>query len=174
PLDYYRVHPCLPTHPKDRIIECPSEPLSAQGREVRTEVNLVGRIQGFSIFDLAFFFPDGEERRVGPDLKAILVQTRQNEYHEIYVIERNETWGEIRPSRIESAGRIQLLVTRYYDGGNKGAFGEDYFIFDRTGPIRLDPEPVFKAATGVLPKGIRTWPPMSRFTFSSQIWEVGT
>src|SRR5579863_8745504 len=95
PLNYYRVHPCLRTDPKDRIIDCSSEPLPAQGREVRTEVTLVGKIQGFSILDLTFFFPGGEVHRVGPDLKAILVQTRQNEYHEIYVIERNETWGEI-------------------------------------------------------------------------------
>jgi len=107
-------------------------------------------------------------------MKSILVQTGRDQFHEIYVIVQAGVLARISPSEITKAGQHQVLYSRYDDGGNQGGFAETCFVFTKGGPVRLDFDPVFKAADGVVPKGKRVWFPMSETDFELMEWRVQT
>jgi hypothetical protein len=139
---------------------------------VRTKLRFVGSIRRFAIYDLDYYFDEDYQGEDTVGLKSILVKTGPDEFHEIYVRDLADVFARIHPSEIVNAGQQRLLGSGYSDGGNAGGFTEVYFAFDRNGAIRMDFEPIYKAATAAVPKGRTVWRPASKFDFPSLKWQA--
>src|ERR1700691_1767340 len=89
PLAYFRVHPCLRSDRKDRVLQCfaDGKPPSTTFKLIRTELIEAGKIGSFDVWDLNYFFDAGHSDINYFDMRSVLVQTGSDEFHEIYVIE---------------------------------------------------------------------------------------
>lgn len=78
PLSYFTRYPSLRDEDGDFCHLCPPDKalaLAKQQKE-RAEVRLIGKIRGFAIYDVLYYFGDEQE----PGWKSILVQTQTNQY----------------------------------------------------------------------------------------------
>jgi len=116
--------------------------------KVKTDLNLVGTLAGFAIYDLYYRF----ETEGSVDTKLILVKTGSDQYREIYHREPTQIDARAVRSLFVRAGNGQLLEARYIVGG-RSPDEYDYFWFDKTGAILMDFRPIFAAAKSALPTG---------------------
>ena len=153
-LAYFTRYPALRDESGDACYLCTDDEklVSAMQSKVRSELKLVGTLAGFEVYDLFYRF----QCEGCVDHKAILVRTGVDEYREIYHLEPTHADAFVGSSVI-NVGREQLLGTRYMDGGNKGAYSDDFFWFAKSGATWVDFDGVRKAARAVLPKGASLW-----------------
>jgi hypothetical protein len=150
PLSYFTRNPSL----NDAGGVCNTCPSKKQ----RTEVRLVGKVHGFKIYDVFYYFtrrwinpPPGNAELHDERLewKAILVRAGPNQYREIWRSEK--TQGDIFPSFLFQVGNETLL----------GLVDECYRLYcekqnwwvTKDGVLRIDISPIWKAAGEVLPEG---------------------
>jgi hypothetical protein len=88
PLSYFTRYPGLRDEDNDLCYLCPPEKRLAEAkqRKARGEVRLVGKIRGYSIYDVLYFF----DEEPLPRWKSILVRTQPNQYREIWHYQKNE------------------------------------------------------------------------------------
>jgi hypothetical protein len=104
-LSYFTKYPGLRDVDGDFCLGCSPEKklAAAKAQKARTEVKLVGTIQGLAIYDVLYFFDDEPE----PQWKSILVRTGPNRYREIWHYQKIQ--GGIWPSFLVKAGNQTLL-----------------------------------------------------------------
>lgn len=120
----------------------------------KTELKEVGRLKGFTIYDLYYRF-DGNVDRAEIDWKSILVEVSPGSYREIYHLQ--PTNALIKPSFIGKAGSEQLLVTHDEIPGTGNFSYEDYFWFSPAGAARVNIEEIGRTVQALLPKGYGVW-----------------
>jgi hypothetical protein len=168
-LRYFRGQPCRETDPNDRPFECGSPASRAAQPGMRTTLQMVGRIDGFTIYDLKYFSPGKTE----PDQRSVLVSIGPDEVHEIHV-QGNAIGGTFFPIKIIAAGQQSLIEVKWDDGGNAHSVHEDYFLLTKEGAILLDFAAVITAAKQAIPPGMIMYQPTSRFDFNAFLFSIGT
>lgn len=128
----------------------------------------MGRIDGFTIYDLEYFFRGETE----PGRRSVLVRIGANEVHEIHTRE-NVVLGTFYPIKIIAAGQQSLIEVKWDDGGNAHSVYEDYFLLKKTGAILLDFAPVVNAAILAVPMEMVTYQPTSRFDLNTFVYSIG-
>jgi hypothetical protein len=103
-------------------------------------------MSGFEVIDV--FYHD-ECNGCGAS-KAILIKTGPDEFREIYHLEAHLPGESATPSFVVSLGRDKILGTLMASG--RFDLLEDYYWFNREGPVRIDITPVWEAAKSTLPK----------------------
>jgi hypothetical protein len=155
PLAYFTEHPMLRDESGDFCPLCsPDKRLAeAKKQKVASELRSVGTLGGLEVYDLFYRF----KCEGCVDWKSILVKTGPDEYREIYHREPTQVDAHAGPSFIVNVRQDKLLGARYMVGGNKGEYEDDYYWFDKNGPVLVDFGPVRVAARSVLPKGRNLW-----------------
>lgn len=171
-LAYFLVDPC---HESDRVLQCDPQPSAVESeRRSKTRTNLreVGKIGPFVVYDLEYFF-SGEEP--APAMRSVLVGTMPDRLHEIDV-QGNGPNGELFPTEILDVHhrRQHVIKVKFDDGGNAHAVHEQYFVILEGAALLLDFTPVFDAASRIIPNGMMTYQPTSRFDFNSLVFHVQT
>ena len=157
PLSYFTQYPslrdssfCYLCPPEKRLALAKQEKLN---EKQRTEMRLVGTVHGFKIYDVIYYF----SRRSGnseyhddetPEWKSILVRTGPNQYREIWFDQK--TQGDFSPSFLFQVGDKTLLGL--IDDCYRRYCEQQYWLFVKDGPTRLDLEPIWKAASTLVPK----------------------
>ena len=155
PLAYFTEYPMLRDEDGDFCYLCALDKRLAEAkkRKVETEVQLVGTLQGFEVYDLFYRF----KCEGCPDWKSILVKTGPDQYREIYHLQPTQVDSHAGASFIVNVGQDQLLGARYNVGGNKGIYSDDHYWFHKSGPALVDFGPVRVAARAALPDGKSLW-----------------
>ncbi len=180
PLAYFTRYPALLDESGDFCYLCtPQKKLSAAmaAKEPKAEVRLVGTIKGLTIYDVFYRF----ESDGAVDWKSILIKTAPNVYREILHCEPTHVDARALPSVITQLGTELLLNSRYFAGGNKGMYVDDYYSFDQIGPTLVDFAPILAAGRAVLPKGVMLWgggdsnspKTLTLMRFKLQVWNDG-
>jgi hypothetical protein len=165
-LAYFRLDPCSRDDVNDRVIQCGSPEENAK---THTEVNLVGRIGAYSVYDLQYFLARGGAK---VSMRSVLVETAPNQIHEIHV---RESWdGTISLARILSAGQQSIIGVTFDDGGMYHIVYEDYYVISKGVAVLLDFKTAFDAASRVVPRGMDTYQPTSRFDFKALLFHIRT
>ncbi len=174
PLAYFTRDPfmrddgdqfCTACTPQDKAT------LHAQ-HKFKTELTKVGDLRGFAIYDLFYFFDDDIATRQ-IDWKSILVKVAPGRFREIYHLQ--PTQAIVRPSFLLKVGDRQILATRDQIPGTGNNFYEDYFWFDRDGPVRIDIDVIPKVLKAILPAGSGVWKGgglhMKTLTYRMPVWK---
>ena len=151
PLSYFVRDPFLRDDGNDFCIACTPEEKSTLHLKIksRTEVQRVGVLNGFEVFDVLYYF--GEDGTL--DWKAVLVKVGPDQYREIFHVQRTQVDQYVGPSKLVTAGQERLLSTVAFVGGNKGMEYGDYFWLSKNGPVLLDTGVLVTAARSALPNG---------------------
>jgi len=136
-----------------------------------TKLRIVGRIGAFTVYEL-LYFSGGDESK--PYLRSILVETAPNQLHEIHVQEAAGSLMTLFPTEILSVGQQSIIRVKFDDGGMYHIFYEDYIVIFQDGTVLLNFEPVFKAASLVVPKGMDTYQPTTRVDFENLLLTIET
>jgi hypothetical protein len=176
PLAYFTQDPFLRDDGNDFCTSCTPEGKATvhTHHRARTEVQSVGKLQGFAIYDLFYRFDDHiDSGQI--DWKSILVETSPEQYREIYHLQ--PTQAEIGPSFFLKAGADEILVTRDQIPGAGNYYYEDYFWFDPGGPVRIDLDPIGQAVKSILPADSTVWNGgglnMASLTYHMPVWKKG-
>jgi hypothetical protein len=147
PLSYFTRYPSLRIE-EDKVLGTPEQRLAAAKKvKSRTELHLVGNINGFAVYDL-FSYVEGPYSNGGnPDWKSLLVKTGPDRYREIYHNEPNE--GKVMPSFLRQLGGETVLGT--FDNQYRMDAAEEFWCFSMGVPIRLNFEPLWQGAVKTTP-----------------------
>jgi hypothetical protein len=150
PLAYYTSDPFLRDDGNDFCISCTPAEKSTIHLQMpsRTEVRFVGKLQGFSVYDVFYYFD-----QVGDRWKSILVKTKSDQYYEIFHVQPTFANAEFKPSFIFKVRGEKYLGTRDLIPGTGVYFYETYWWFNRKGIIPVDTSPINEAKKAILPKG---------------------
>jgi hypothetical protein len=118
----------------------------AKSEKATVEVNFVGTLRDFAIYDVLIRFEQAE--RVW---KLILVKIGPNRFREIYHLEAAYD-TEIEHPFVAKVGPEYILVSRDVFAGNGVETCQAYFWFDKGGPMWIDWSPIWQAARSVAPK----------------------
>jgi len=153
---YFECHPLqyflYPTDPKDEV-----------------QSQIVGGINGFTIYDVVHTVPpgdDGDVFHVGDpadafpqgSMKMIVVERKPGEFCEIfYEYDEGDPDGHlavvsVNPSYILHFDSDTVLATDDYFTGNAALRDEAYWTFDKDGPILLDLSIIDKAVENLVQK----------------------
>jgi hypothetical protein len=146
PLSYYTRYPSL----RDDYFcgNCSSGQRLALAKQEKllgirnTEVKLVGTVHGFKIYDVIYWYGDKTE------WKSILVRTGPNQFREIWFDDKIQ--GEFSPSFLFQIGDKTLLGL--IDDCYRRGCEQQYWLFEKDGPTRLDLESIWKAPWTLLQK----------------------
>lgn len=164
PLSFLRMHPCLRPAELERVGQCfaDGKPPADAFKVLRTDLKLVGKVDGFSIFELSYYFDDSNT--IG--MSSVLVQTGPDEFHEIYDSEVIGPGAGLE-SRVVDADGTQLLEVTYFTGGAyDGGLRHFLAFFGKDGPTHLDFTPVYEAAG----KAGGGWELGAEFDFANMTW----
>lgn len=175
-LAYFLVDPCLRSDANDRrVYQCDLK-LSAVELErpskTRTSLRVVGKIGQLIVYDLEYFFSDQE---FGPNMKSVLVQTAANEVREIDVRSAGPR-ETLLPTQILRGehGQPPVIKVNFDDAGIYHFVHEEYFVILNGVALLVDFTPVFDAALKIIPNGMTTYQPTSRFDFKSHVFHIQT
>jgi hypothetical protein len=176
PLAYFTRDPFLRDDGDQFCADC-SAAGKAQVHEAhkfKTELQKVGRIGGFDVFDLYYYFDD--DASTGQiDWKSILVETASGQYREIFHLQ--PTQAMIQPAYFVDAGGEQLLATRDVIPGTGNNYYEDYWWFGPEGPVRINLEVIATALRSSLPPGYGVWKggglDLPHLVYRSSVWKDG-
>jgi hypothetical protein len=153
-------------------IALPSAQELERRKATTTELNLVGKIDGYSVYDLDYAFTGHAYLR---GMKSVLIESAPNQFHEIYVRALDNMQGQGEwPTEIIDDGQQSILKMKFEDGGNYVIVYEDYFVIVNGIPVLLDFDPVLKAAKEVVPKGMTAYQPTSEYHFGSHVFSIRT
>ncbi len=140
----------------------------------KTELKEVGKLKGFTIYDLYYQF-DGTVDRAEIEWKSILVEVSPGKYREIYHLQ--PTNAVIKPSFIGKAGAGEILATRDVIPGTGNYSYEDYFWFSPAGATRINIEEIGTTVQTLLPNGYGVWKggglDMEAMKYRSGVWKDG-
>jgi hypothetical protein len=168
-LRYFRVDPCSRNDEKERFGYCEPDGETQRWARTRTNLRTVGKIGDFTIYDLEYFLDIGYP---GPHLRSVLVETPGHLFHEIYLQESLS--GVIFPTEILKAGQQPVIKVKWDDNGNCHIVYEKYFVILGDVAALLSFGPAIRAAEKALPRGKRTYQPMSEFNLKSLVYSIGT
>jgi hypothetical protein len=148
PLSYFTRYPSLRIE-EDKVLGTPEQRLAAAKKvKARTELHLIGNINGFPVYDLFSYVESPYSSNGGsPDWKSILVKTGPDRYREIYHDEPNE--GKVMPSFLRQLGGETVLGA--FDNQYRMDAAEEFWCFSMGVPIRLNLEPLWQAAMKATP-----------------------
>jgi hypothetical protein len=176
PLAYFTRDPFLRDDGDDFCTSCtPVDKAAVHAKHrFRTELKIVGELQGSTIYDLFYRFDDHiDSGQI--DWKSILVETSPGQYREIYHLQ--PTQAQIGPSRFLKAGKDELLATRDLIPGTGNNYYEEYFWFGPDGPVRIDLDAIGKAVQSVLPADTSVWNggglDMESLSYHMPVWKKG-
>ena len=151
-LSYFTRYPLLRSEYSQVFWGCTPEQKIARAKatKAKAEVSLVGKVTGFAIYDVITHF----EEEGSTTWKFILVQTGPDRFREIYHPEPSQSDSRIEPSIVVKGSGEFFLRTRAWVGGNGGYTYEEYYGFNKYGPIHIDLSPIGKAAGFVLPSDV--------------------
>jgi hypothetical protein len=167
-LSHFRGRPCTQNDPDGPLFRCGSPTSRAYQTGARTTLQTVGRIDGFTIYDLRYF-SSGETE---PGQRSVLVRIGADDVHEIHARE-NAIGGTFYPIKIIAVAQQPMVEVKWDDGGNAHSVHEDYLLLRKTGAILLDFAPVVNAAKRSIPADMVTYQPTSRFDLNALMYSVG-
>jgi len=175
-LAYFTRDPFLRDDGDQFCIACTPQDKAAvhSGHTFKTELRKTGYLRGFAIYDLFYFFDDhiGTRQR---DWKSVLVRVAPGRFREIYHLQ--PTQAIISPSFLLKSGRDEILAIRDPIPGTMGNYYEDYFWFDRDGPVRIDIDSIPRVLKNMLPAGSGVWKggglDMKALTYRMPVWKEG-
>jgi hypothetical protein len=140
----------------------------------KTEVNKIGMLRGFAIYDVFYRFDDHVDAKTA-DWKSIHVEASPGQFHEIYHLQ--PTAGELNPSYLLKVGSEKIVATSTLIPGTGSYYYEDYFWFSSAGAERIDIEKITGAAQSVLPNGNGVWQggglDMTAQRYFMPVWKEG-
>jgi hypothetical protein len=175
PLAYFTRDPFLRDDGDDFCSACTPHDKAAQHtkHKFKTELQKVGEVRGFAIYDLFYFFDDHVQSG-DIDWKSILVADSSGEFREIYHLQP-PIQTKIEPAFLFNAGGDELLGTRDSVPGTGDQYYEDYWWFDADHPVRIDTAPVNEALKSILPDGFGVWKggglDMKALRFRNTVWK---
>jgi hypothetical protein len=137
--------------------------------KTHTTVRLVGRIGAFTVYELLYF--SGPESQAY--LRSVLVETAPRQLHEINVQEAASPMA-LFPAEILRIRQQSIVRVAFDDGGMDRIFYEDDVIISQGGTVLLNFEPVYKAASLAVPKGMDTYQPTTKIDFESLLFTIET
>lgn len=156
PLAYFTRNPFLRDDADQFCSACTQSDKAAMRsrHKFRTEVRKVGKLYGFTVYDVFYSFDDDIATKQ-IDWKSILVEVSPGQFREIYHLQ--PIAGQIKPSFFLKVGAEEILVTRDLIPGTGNNYYEDYFWLSPSGAARIDIEAIIKAVQSVLPPGLGVW-----------------
>jgi hypothetical protein len=130
PLQYFTQYPSL-HDAYEYCYGCTSEETQAAARKdrVRSDVRLLGRWNGRSVYDIFYYFDDEKE----PRWKSLIVQRRGGLYSEILQVHQVNPPDPIRHSQVVRKGTSQLLCAS--DNCDRSGCIAPCFRIDAEGPV---------------------------------------
>jgi len=110
----------------------------------------IGEVQGFSIHQILHTIQMEDWKLF---IKMVLVKRRADDFCEIDNAEYDAIMDSIEPASILDLNSQKVLATRDRVSGNGNFYVEEYWIFDKHGPIPLDQGVVYETLKKLLPKG---------------------
>lgn len=166
-LRYFQGPPCSGNGPDCPLFQCGSPVSKNYQAGTRTTLEIVGRVDGFTIYDLKYSSPEDPK----PGQRSVLVSIGPDEVHEIHVRE-NMPGGTFYPIKIIAVAQWPMIEVKWDDGGNAHFVHEDYFLLRKAGAILLDFAPVVNAAKSSIPADMVTYQPTSRFDLNALMYSV--
>jgi len=166
---YFRIDPCARTDEKIALLQCNPYPSAEElkGRlKMRTDLEVVGTIGSFTIYDLFYLDPDLPD----PFARSVLVKTAPNQLHEIHIGANSVRFG----AEIVEAGQQHIIKVKYEDEGNLRFVNEYYFVILKEGAVLLDFAPVIEAASKAPSSDMVTYQPTSKFDLDSLVFRIQT
>ena len=118
----------------------------------KATVGKLGEIRGFEIFVVDYTCQCTQQGHPFLPAKSLIVKTGPDEFRELLFARREVDGGSLSHEIVTADAETALLWSVFTFGGNHHPFEEYAFRFDK-GPIRLNLEPVKKAASAALPQG---------------------
>jgi hypothetical protein len=176
-LAYFQVDPCLRPE-SDALVgamECtwrgapPPTPDERKRRaEARTKLVEVGKIGGFTIYDLWYSRGNGTYPP-DPSLRSVLVKVAADRYREMDVQIR---WGAIFPaSQIGKLDGEPILIANYHDGGNHSSVHQRLYMFRAGGWETPDFKAVDEAVAKLKPD-MSVLDSTNDYTSLTYVWQV--
>ena len=144
------------------------------GNKEKVERKSIGEVQGFAIRQILHTIP-----MEGWDLfiKMILVERRPGEFCEIDNAEYDAPMDSIDPASILDLNSEKVLATRDRVSGNGNFYIEEYWTFDKQGPIPLDQGVIYETLKKLLPKGKDVLNgggfDIGKLCYAMPVWQVG-
>ena len=148
-LAFFTRHPLLRSEDPNTFRNLTPEQKVAKAKNEKStvEVNFVGTVRGFTIYDVLIRF----ERPGGDVWKLILVKIGPDRFREIYHLEAAYD-TQIEHPFVAKVGTEYILVSRDVFAGNGVETCQAYFWFDKDGPTWINWSPIWQAARSVAPK----------------------
>lgn len=109
----------------------------------------IGAVKGFAIYDVVHKIDEGELF-----MKMILVERRAGEFCEIFQQDFSPGEVVVKPPYILDADSEPILATQDSVTGTGGSVIEDYWTFDKDGPIPLNLSIIAQTTRNLLPDGL--------------------
>jgi hypothetical protein len=146
PLAHFTRYPALLNESGDFCYLCPPQKrisMAMAAKEPRAEVHVVGKISGFTIYDVFYRFQSEGEI----DWKSVVVRTGTDRYREIFHNEPTE--GRPNASFFAKLGDQMLLGVQ--DNQYRMDTVEEYWCFADSKAFRIDFAPIWNAARKITP-----------------------
>lgn len=123
--------------------------LTQSGPKDKVEVKTIGTLEGFSITQVLHTPEDEEE----PAIKLVLIERKPDQFCEIFQSEYDFPIESVEPLRIVDVESQKVLMNHERVSGNGNFYLEEYWTFDKKGPISLDLGVIDVTLREVLPPG---------------------
>ena len=138
---------------RHRCEGCSSTEKADLQSRVQTTIVKVGKVRGFDVYDVTYEETvDAAGATFTTSSKSILVQTAQDEFHEIFYGDPYAN-ADIDDAKIVTTGDDQTLVWVRRNSGGKSFPEYVLFRIDSGGSAHVDFDPLWKAASSLLTSG---------------------
>ncbi|MFZ3264152.1 MAG: hypothetical protein WA172_09130 [Terriglobales bacterium] len=167
PLTYFSIDPKRFDYGEDLLVKQPAD------LKDKVESQPIGRIAEFTVYEVVHNINDGDLV-----MKMILVKRKAGEFCEIFQQQYDAVSVTVEPAYLVNVDSETILATSDRVTGNGAFLIEEYWAFDKDGPIPLDASAKISEITlKLLPQG-RTIMNGSAFnietlSYSSPVWQAG-